>query len=124
MCIRDRHQARQLVSFVFDPFPADKDDRLQKNSPRIANARGAALKILSMLSESGFDFSVFNIDSRLRLQQGFTSDLSAIETAIQTAPGPLASRDKDHASVSEKETVSVALSGADSTGKRLSLIHI
>jgi hypothetical protein len=93
----DQHRgARQLVSFVFDPFPADKDDRSQKNSSRIANARGAALKILSMLSESGFEFSVFNIDSRLRLQQGFTSDLSATETAIQTVPGPLASGDRNH----------------------------
>jgi VWFA-related protein len=117
----DQHRgARQLVSFVFDPFPADKEDRSQKNASRIANARGAALKILSMLSESGFEFSVFNIDSRLRLQQGFTSDLRAIETAIQTVPGPLAPGDKDHASASEKETASVALSGADSTGKRVS----
>jgi len=117
----DQHQgAKQFVSFVFDPFPADKDERPQKNSSGISSARGAALKILSMLSESGFEFSVFNIDSRLHLQQGFTSDLSAIETAIQTAPGSLASRDKDDASVSEKETVSVALSGADSTGKRVS----
>jgi VWFA-related protein len=118
--INQDKEAKQAVSFVFDPFPAEKDGHPQKPSSRIATARDAALKILSMLSESGFEFSVFNIDSRLHLQQGFTSDLNAIQTAIQTATGPFAARDKGHASVSEKEIVSVALSGADSAGKRAS----
>jgi VWFA-related protein len=119
--IVDPHQEpKQAVTFVFDPFPAEKGGSPQKISARIATARDAALKILSMLSESGFEFSVFNIDSRLHLLQEFTSDLSATEAAIQTATGPLASRDKGHASESEKEIVSVALSGADSAGKRAS----
>jgi VWFA-related protein len=118
--VDQRQQPKQAVSFVFDPFLAEKDERPQKNSSRIATARDAALKILSMLSESGFEFSVFDIDLRLHLQQGFTSDLKATETAIQTATMPLASRDKNRASMSEKEIVSVALSGADSTGKRAS----
>ncbi len=116
--VDQQQKAKQLVSFVFDPFPAEKDGR-QRNSSRIETARDAALKILSMLSESGFEFSVFSIDSRLHLQQGYTSDLNAIEAAIQAATGPLASRDQGHAAVSEKEIVSIALSGADSTGKRV-----
>ncbi len=116
----DQHRARQLVSFVFDSFPAEKDELPQKHSSRIATARDAALRILSMLSESGFEFSVFNIDSRLHLQQGYTVDIGAIEKAIQTATGPIESRDKGHAFVSEREVASVALNGADSTGKRVS----
>ncbi len=116
----DQHRARQLVSFVFDSFPAEKDELPQKHSSRIATARDAALRILSMLSESGFEFSVFNIDSRLHLQQGYTVDIGAIEKAIQTATGPIESRDKGHAFVSEREVASVALNGADSTGKRAS----
>ena len=120
----DQHKdARQVVSFVFDSFPPENNGHPHKNpsnSSRVATARDAALKILSMLSEGRFEFSVFNIDARLHLQQGFTSDLTAIETAIQTATGPVASRDKGHASVSEKEVVSVALSGTDSAGKRVS----
>jgi|HubBroStandDraft_1064217.scaffolds.fasta_scaffold06662_6 VWFA-related protein len=116
----NQHRARQVVSFVFDSFPAEKDELPRKHSSQIATARDAALKILSMLSESGFEFSVFSIDSRLHLQQGFTTDIGAIETAIQTATGPLASRDKDGAFVAEREIVSVALNGADSAGKRVS----
>lgn len=113
----DQHKGtKQLVSFVFDPFPPQP----QKSSSRIATARDAALKILSMLAESGCDFSVFNIDSRLHLQQRFTPDLNGVRTAIEAATGPIASRDKDHAAVSEKEIVSVAFSGADPAGKRAS----
>src|SRR5208283_18627 len=51
----DQHRARQVVSFVFDPFPPEKEELPQKHSSRIATARDAALKILSMLSESGFE---------------------------------------------------------------------
>jgi VWFA-related protein len=116
----DQHQnARQLVTFVFDPIPAETDERPQKNPSRVETARDAALKILSLLSESGFEFSVFNIDSRLHLQQTFTSDQNAIEAAIQAATVPLASRDKDHAAMFEKEIVSVAVGGTDSAGKRV-----
>lgn len=116
----DQHQdPKQLVNFVFDPFLEKKADHPQKNSSRIESARDGALKILSMLSDSGFEFSVFNIETRLHLLQGYTSDLNAVEAAIQSATGPLASRDKDH-SVPEKDTVAVALSGADSAGKPVS----
>ncbi len=117
--VDQRQKAKQLVTFVFDPFLSDKDEKPQKLTSRIATARDAALKILSMLNESGFEFSVFTVDSRLHLQQGFTSNLNAIEAAIHTATVPLASRDKDHAAATEKEIVSVALSGADTAGKRV-----
>ena len=117
--VDQRQEPKQLVSFVFDPFPAEKDERPQKNSSRIDNAREAAMKVLSMLSESGFEFSVFDIGMRLRLQQGFTTDLKTIETAIHTATGPLQGRGLDHPSAAEKEMISVAVSGADSTGKRV-----
>ena len=108
-----------LVTFVFDQFPDESGPRPKKNSAKIGNARDAALKILSMLSESGFEFSVFNVDARLHLQQEFTPDLNAVENAIDTATGPLATRDKKAASEAEKKIVSVALNGADSTGKRV-----
>ncbi|MFC5862748.1 VWA domain-containing protein [Acidicapsa dinghuensis] len=116
----DQHKdAKQLVSFVFDPFPPEKDAHSQKSSSRIATARDAALKILTLLTESGCDFSVLSIDSRLHLQQSFTSDLNAVKAAIEAATGPIASRDKDHAAISEREIISVALSGADLEGKRV-----
>lgn len=114
------HDPKQVVSFVFDSFPPELDGQPPTNSSRINTARDAAMKILSMIAESGFEFSVFNIDSRLRLQQNFTSDVSSVQTAIMKATGPSASRDKDHAAASEKEVVSVAFSGSDSTGKRVS----
>lgn len=112
-------QAANLVTFVFDPFPVEKGKQPSKNSSHIANAHDAALKILSMLSESGFEFSVFNVDTRLHLQQTFTSDLNAVEKAIDSATGPLATRDKKEASAAEKAIISVALGGVDASGKRV-----
>ncbi|MDE3188053.1 MAG: VWA domain-containing protein [Acidobacteriota bacterium] len=111
-------QAANLVTFVFDPVPA-QEGHLSKNAARVSNAHEAALKILSLLSESGFKFSVFNVDTRLHLQQTFTSDLSAVEKAIDSATGPLTSRDKKEVSAAEKAIISVALSGVDASGKRV-----
>ncbi len=118
--VNSRKPATNLVTFVFDPFPPLKDTHPKKPSAKIENARDAALKILSLLSESGFQFSVFNIDSRLHLQQGFTSDLAAVETAINAATGPAAARDKKSAARAEKDLISVALSGVDASGRPVS----
>ncbi len=116
----DPHKdAKQLISFIFDSFPPERDAHSDKNSSQIATARDAALKILTVLAECGCDFSVLNIGSRLHLQQNFTSDLNAAKAAIDAATGPLASRDKDHAAVSEKETISAAVRGSDLTGRRV-----
>ncbi|MGA8043323.1 MAG: VWA domain-containing protein [Terracidiphilus sp.] len=112
-------QAANLVTFVFDPFPEVKGKQPSKDSSRIENARDAALKILSLLSESGFEFSVFNVDTRLHLQQGFTSDLNAVEKAINSTAGPLATRDKKEAAAAEKAIISLALGGVDASGKRV-----
>ena len=117
--INRQKQSANLVTFVFDPFPVEKGKQPPKNSSRMGNAHDAALKILSLLSESGFEFSVFNIDSRLHLQQPFTSDLNAVEKAINSATGPLATRDKKEASAAEKAVLSVALDGVDASGKHV-----
>jgi VWFA-related protein len=115
--VNSRKPATNLVTFVFDSFPPQKDAHPKKPSAKIENARDAALKILSLLNESGFQFSVFNIDSRLHLQQGFTSDLTAVETAINAVTGPAAARDKKSAAKAEKDLISVALSGVDASGR-------
>ena len=112
--------ATNLVTFVFDPFPEEKATRVSKDSGKITNAREAALKILAMLAENGFQFAVFNIDTRLHLQQAFTADISAVENAIDAATGPLATRDKRLAAKAEKQTISIALGGVDSSGVRVS----
>jgi VWFA-related protein len=117
--VDSRKDAKQLVSFIFDSFPPEKKAHPEKNSSQIETARDAALKILTGLAECGCDFSVLSIDSRLHLQQSFTSDLNVVKAAVDTATGPIASRDKDHAAVSEKEIISAALRGADLTGKRV-----
>lgn len=112
-------QATNLVTFVFDPFPVEKGKQPSKNSSRVQNAHDAALKILSLLAESGFEFSVFNIDTRLHLQQAFTSDLNVVEKAINSATGALATRDKKEASAAEKAILSVAVAGVDASGKHV-----
>ena len=117
---KDDKGAKPVVSFVFDPILTDKEEHEQKKTSKILTARAAAMKILTLLAESGFEFSVFNIDSRLHLQQKFTPEISEVKTAIEMATAPGAVKDKEHAAVSEKEIISVALSGSDLAGKRVS----
>ena len=117
--INGTRTATSLVTFVFDPFPEEKAPSVSKDSGKISNAREAALKILSMLAESGFQFSVFNLDSRLHLQQAFTPEISAVQAAIEAATGPLAARDKKLAAKAEKQAISIALNGVDASGARV-----
>jgi VWFA-related protein len=102
--------ADHLISLVFD----------QLDASAAKNARDVAAKILKIIPASGFSFSVLNVDGRLRLFQEFTVDRTAITRAVSAATArSLEDKPQDDASP-EKELISVAQTGADSSGTRVS----
>jgi len=70
--LSNEHRAKQVVSFVFDSFPPERRAPAEAFS-RIATARDAALKILSMLSESVLNSRYSTSIRGLHLQQGLPS---------------------------------------------------
>lgn len=99
--------AQHLITLVFD--------RLDPSSAK--NAHEIAAKILKMIPANEFSFSVLNVQGRLRLFQGFTSDVGAVEKAVSAATeaGDSATRG-DPAGPSEKNLIAAAQTGVDSSG--------
>ena len=100
--------AQRLVTLVFD--------RLDPSSAK--NARDIATKILKMIPANQFSFSVLIVGGRLRLLQGFTSDVGAVEKAVSAATEPLDATKEDPA-LPEKNLITAAQTGVDSTGVQL-----
>ncbi|MDE3200022.1 MAG: VWA domain-containing protein, partial [Acidobacteriota bacterium] len=109
----------ELVTFVFDRSVLEENRDRGKKSSKILSAREAASKILEMLPERGFELSVFNVDSRLHLVQDFTADRYVLGKAIDTATEKPTSGQSGKASATEKQLITMALSGKDSNGKRV-----
>src|ERR1019366_3680569 len=78
-----------------------------------------AERILKMVPESGFSFSVLRIDGRLRLFQGFTADRVALRTAIGIANGGKQADPESATAQAEKKLIAVAQTGADASGVRV-----
>jgi len=110
-------QSEPLITLVFDRPGAEHGLEQQTVPAMMKDERDAAAKILKMTLESRFAFSVFSIDRRLRLQHGFTSDRNALAQAINAATEP-EKPGSDSASPTEKELISVALTGVDASGKK------
>ena len=77
--------------------------------------REIAERILKIFPKSGFSFSVMDVQGRLQLQQRFTTDHRVLEQAIEraTQPAESAAAALTH---EEQELMSVARTGADSSG--------
>jgi VWFA-related protein len=93
-------------------------DRLEPSAGK--NAHDIAAKILKMVPESGFSFSVMNIGGRLRLYQGFTADREALEKAITIASDSDRADKGNDAAFPEKNLIAVAQTGSDSSGATVS----
>ncbi len=115
--VNGNQQPPQLVTFVFDRSVTEESRDHNKKSSKILSARDAAGKILEMLPKSGFELSVFKIDSRLRLVQDFTADRSVLDKSVDTATEKAPSGQTSKASATEKALITMALSGKDSNGK-------
>ena len=119
-----------MVTLVFDRF----------TGPTAKSVRAAALKVLKVLPSEGYSISVLDFSGRMRLLQGFTQDRRLIEEAVTTATesdtralesthslGVNIVTDKAEparaakAVEAEKDAVSIARTGVDSSGKRVEL---
>ena len=116
--VNGKEQSEHLVTLVLDRQNTGHGENQQSDPTLMLGARNAAMKVLRMLPENGFAFSVLTIDRRLRLQHQFTSDRTALVQAINIATEPQKSGSDDAVNPTEMELISVALTGADSTGKK------
>jgi VWFA-related protein len=116
--VSGKEQSEPLITLVFDRPSAENGLEQQFSPTMMKDERDAAAKILGMTLQNGFAFSVFSIERRLRLRHGFTSDRNALFEAINAATGPEKPGSDSATSPTEKELISVALTGVDSSGKR------
>jgi len=98
--------ANHRITLVFD--------RLDPSSAK--NAHDIANKILKMIPADQFSFSVLGIGGRLRLFQGFTSDVAAVEKAVGAVTERVDGTKEDPAALPEKDLIAAAQTGTDSSG--------
>lgn len=97
--------SNHLVSLVFDPL----------DPSGATNAHDIAKKILKLFPAKGFSFAVFNIDTRLHLQQEFTTDRDALQKAISAATSDETARRNDPAAITEERLMAAVQSGTGQT---------
>ena len=83
-------------------------------------ARDTAAKILKLIPESGFSFAVMDVEGRLRVLQGYTSDRKAIAQAVNAATELSSSARVNGLSEPERQLITIARTGTDASGKALS----
>jgi VWFA-related protein len=124
--VRGDSVRRHLISFVFDPFVG----------PTAKSARNTAEKILKVLPGKNCSIAVLDVRGRLRVIQPFTADRQTANDAITLATennvqhlDSTLSKDisitvdhaedarKKHIADAEKDLISVARTGVDSSGK-------
>jgi VWFA-related protein len=109
--------SEHLITLVFDRPGRVTGNKLESDPSMMKNAREAAEKILKMVPENGFSFSVLTVEGRLRLQSAFTSDRKALAQAVNSATEPVTTWNGGAASPVEKQLIAAALTGIDPTGK-------
>ena len=86
--ITGKQEFEHSVTLVFDrPVPV-AGTSANADPFTIQTVRTTAAKILNWFPETGFQFSVLNVEGRLRMQLGFTSDRKALEQAVTAATEP------------------------------------
>ena len=109
-----------LITLVFDRAGSAAESGQQMDPSTANNTRDAAAKILKMIPESGFTISVLDVEGRLRLQRGFTSDRNALTHALIKAIQPDKSGGGGIANEAEKQLIAELQTGNDSSGKPVS----
>ena len=107
--------SERLVTMIFD-LPGSAVRSRRGMDPSAKTARDTAARILKMVPEKNFSFSVLNIEGRLHLQQGFTSDRTAIARAVDAATEPVTTPTGSAVSQTEQQLMKVALTGANPSG--------
>jgi VWFA-related protein len=113
--VTGKEESERLITLIFD-LPGSAVRSKRGMDPSAKTARDIAAKILKMVPEKNFSFSVLNIDGRLHLQQGFTSDRKATARAIEAATEPAMTPSESTVSQTEQQLMKVALTGATQSG--------
>jgi VWFA-related protein len=117
--VSGKQESDRLIMLVFDRAGSIAESGQQTDPLTAKNTRDAAAKILKMIPESG-TITVLDVEGRLRLQCGFTSDRSALTHAVITATQPDKSGGGGAANQAEKQHIAVLQTGNDSSGKPVS----
>ncbi len=99
--VSGRAGANHLITFLFDPL----------DTSAATNAREVAGKILKLIPEKGFSFSVFNAGGRMRLFQEFTPDRKALQQAISLVTSERSPSRDQAAALAEKRLISALQTG-------------
>ncbi|MGP0020372.1 MAG: VWA domain-containing protein, partial [Candidatus Sulfotelmatobacter sp.] len=102
--------AEHRITLVFD--------RLDPSAAK--NAHDIVAKILKIIPPRQFSFSVLNVEGRLRLFQEFTTDVAGVEKAVGAATERGDGTKEDAAALPEKDLISAARAGTDSSGAHIS----
>ena len=110
--VASRSGSDRLISMVFD----------QMEPSLVKDARKAAAKILKAIPERGFSVAVLNnIDGRLRVKQGYSSDRNDIERAITAATEAVEPGQGGALSLAEQQLIAESRTGMDASGRRVSV---
>jgi VWFA-related protein len=93
--------ADHLITFLFDSL----------DTSAATNAREVSAKILKLIPEKGFAFSVFNSGGRMRLFQEFTPDRKELQQAISLVTSEKSPSRDEAAALAEKGLMSKLQSG-------------
>jgi VWFA-related protein len=99
--VTGRASGQHLITFLFDAL----------DPSAATNAREVAGKILKLIPEESFSFSVFNADGRMRMFQDFTSDRKELQRAISLVTSDKGPSRDQAATLAEKSLVSALQSG-------------
>jgi len=113
--VTGKEESERLITLIFD-LPGSAVRSQRGMDPSAKTARDVAAKILKMVLEKNISISVLNIDGRLHLQQGFTSDHQAIARAIEAATEPVMTASESTVSQTEQQLMKVALTGTTQSG--------
>jgi hypothetical protein len=107
--ITGKQESKHLITLVIDRAIPVAGAGNQADPFVIRTARAMVAKILKLFPQDGFVFSVLNVEERLRLQQGFTSDRKALEQAAVAAIEAAKPEGSSTVNQPEKELLTVAL---------------
>ena len=105
------------VALLFDRPIASADPHQSVDLSAVNQTREVAERILKVFPEHDFSFSVLDVEGRLQLQHGFSTDRKALAQAIAAATQPAASESGEAANPAEQELMAEARTGNDAAGK-------
>ena len=119
--VAGKEKSGHPVTLLFDRPVAPNDPHQAIDPAAVNQTRDVAGRILKIFPETDFSFSVLDVQGRLQLQHGFTSDRKALAQAIGAATQPAEPASGNNVNQAEQELMAVARTGADAAGKPVSV---